>query len=60
MREGVFLQKGEEKVDNPGSKGYVVKVYKITTFADGTVKKELVNQSRYRPFNRVILVGTKE
>ncbi len=53
------LPQGEEKVDNPGSKGYVVKVYKITTFKDGAATKELVNESRYKPHNRVILVGTK-
>lgn len=53
------LPVGKEKVDNPGANGYVVKVYMLTTFADGTTKKELVNESRYKPFNRVILVGTK-
>lgn len=51
---------GEEKVKQNGGNGYVVKSYKITKVDDEVVKKEELSVSRYRPINKIILVGTKE
>ncbi len=53
------IEKGKEKIKNPGSAGYKVKVYR-TEYENGEKKdKILLNDDFYKPVKKVIAKGTK-
>lgn len=53
------IEKGKEKIKNPGSTGYKVKVYR-TEYENGEKKdKILLNDDFYKPVKKVIAKGTK-
>lgn len=53
------IKKGKEKIKNPGSVGYKVKVYR-TEYENGKKKdKILLNDDFYKPVKKVIAKGTK-
>lgn len=53
------IEKGKEKIKNPGSTGYKVKVYR-TEYENGEEKdKILLNDDFYKPVKKVIAKGTK-
>lgn len=53
------IEKGKEKIKNPGSAGYKVKVYR-TEYENGEEKdKILLNDDFYKPVKKVIAKGTK-
>lgn len=56
-KEDMSLSPGEELVDDEGSWGYAVSVYRIVKTGGVEVKRELLSKDRYRPRARRIRVG---
>ncbi|MGE5588857.1 MAG: VanW family protein [Clostridia bacterium] len=56
-KEDLSLAPGQEAVDDEGTWGYVVSVYRIIKIGGVEKSKELVSRDRYRPRARRVLVG---
>ncbi|HBL06726.1 MAG TPA: hypothetical protein DDZ33_07370 [Clostridium sp.] len=48
------LDEGEEIVENQGSKGYKIKVYRKTLENKKVVKEEVIYDEIYEPVNKII------
>ncbi|MCR4402465.1 MAG: VanW family protein [Firmicutes bacterium] len=57
-KEDPALAAGDEIVDDEGSWGYVVSVYRIIRIGGVEKAKELLSRDRYRPRARRVLVGS--
>ncbi|MEW8993972.1 VanW family protein [Clostridium sp.] len=53
-KKDITLDEGEEKVENLGSKGYKVKVYRKTLENKKEVKEEVICDEIYKPINKII------
>jgi len=53
-KKDITLDEGEEIVENPGSKGYKVKVYRKTLENKKVVKEEVIYDDIYEPVNKII------
>lgn len=58
-KEDPGLPTGERKVEDKGSSGYVVKVWRIVKVNGVEVRRELISRDRYKPKPAIVRVGTK-
>lgn len=56
-KEDKSLKTGQEKIEQLGANGQVVKVYKVTRKNGIKVSKELISQDTYSALNKVVLRG---
>ena len=56
-REDMSLAAGQEVIEDEGTWGYVVSVYRIIKVNGVETSRELLSRDRYRPWARRILVG---
>lgn len=54
------LPKGKTVVERAGSKGYIVKTWRITKDDQGRETEQFLSRDEYSPVNQILKVGTKE
>jgi vancomycin resistance protein YoaR len=54
------LPKGKTVVERAGSKGYIVKTWRITKDDQGRETEQFLSRDVYSPVNQILRVGTKE